>query len=112
MNTQKLNEEIAKDQGWKPHPDGRGFYRSKFKLNPLRDGVPLPDYCHSLDAMAEVIHNSGYDANEMLNYLRELKQLVAPHYLWDNMLTNWGFMNATALHRAIAYCRAKNLQIE
>jgi hypothetical protein len=73
--------------------------------------VELPDYLNDLNAIHEAISNQGWDANEMLSFLRNLKEIVAPHYLWENMLTNWCLSHATAAQRAEAFLKCLNLWI-
>ena len=92
----KLNEAIAKDQGCEL--PSKSNYRAI-----------APDYCHSLDAIHEAVKTLTYE--EWLKYHLELDKSTGP---WEPSLPTNGrrFIEATALQRAIAYAKAKNLKIE
>lgn len=51
MTPEQQRIAIAEVCGWKPHPDGVGYYQGEFSI--WRSAKPLPDYLTDLNAMHE-----------------------------------------------------------
>jgi len=98
----KIYDDGNLDAVWSPGPNG------KWEGSFVEFIEGLPNYPEDLNAMREAI-STLKEHEEMWNYLRELKEIVTPHFDWEEFMCAWCLMNATAHQRAEAFLRLKGL---
>ena len=111
MTPDQQQRAIEKVCGWKPHPDGIGYYQGEHSV--WKSSKPSPDYLNDLNACHEAEKVLTYEQKEQfvfwLNHLHPSADIHHAEKKRELRLDVFDLVHATAAQRAEAFIRTLNL---